>query len=233
MVGSGWKCQDHLAIMGNCTSNSVRNFRRTSLVIACSALLCSCCLVPDKNPNPTTFEEYLYQAGDKAHCFFTIERTPFDSLTPWSYMDFQGTPCPESVDGIIKILRKKLKGVQIIRSTEDPVVIHVIDASLQQIDHYVMERRTSIHFTGIAYELPTVVGRNLNYEMYAGSRGSNLYAFNDYTTRLDVDAQDQQVRWILTMSLPLSSYRRILWIAWTSRTANNFQTLVQYTGQMP
>jgi hypothetical protein len=199
-----------------------------TILLGCSLILCSCRTSSDQDW--MSLEEYLYDAGARAECYFTLEKPRSDSHV-WARIDFQNLPRPLGIERLVEILGGKLKGVKVVRSTENPVVIHLIDERLVGKHGYAMDKTASIRFSGAACFLPDELGKVVGGAIKRVSGGSTLYPFaDDCSTQLNFHAHNEQVRDILTGHLPLSRYSRILWIGWTSLTTNGLETEVHYTG---
>lgn len=201
-----------------------------------------------KPPRNVPVERFLFDAGDRCDCYFTIERwderrdrrrgpSPFDT-------DLNDAEHLTEIEPLIEKLRGELKGVAIVRNQRNPKVIHLIEESLLKPEDYPVEQKTSVNYSGAIANLPEALGRSIpGIEATAGRNypgaiilnlgGIPSDVFNDDLTQVKVAVENETVRNILTHCAPLQGYRRILWRATTFAEGGGFKTAVQYYGPKP
>jgi hypothetical protein len=153
-----------------------------------------------------------------------------------------------STADLLSNLRRSLKGFTVEQDTENPKVIHIIEGILKQQKDYVLNKRTSLSYSGnlVSCVIKDAQGRNLvhgegivnaladkvggiqNGTAEADSQGT----FDDCYTVVNIEATNETVRSILTDCIPLAGDKTILWRAVTTTTGREGRTnvLVQFYG---
>lgn len=184
--------------------------------------------VCDKTP----FTDFLFSVGDKLDCYFTIETWQRGGDHQSSFYDAKSTGEKiSSSDALIAKFRRDLPGVTILRDPANDRIIHLIDAGLSNRDGYPLEKKASIDYSGPLEDLPNQLGKSM---WYAVRRSDPLGCDfqSDVVTMVKVHFEGKTIRQILTDSVPLKKYGRILWIAQTygHRSDNRTASEITYIG---
>lgn len=212
--------------------------RALKTVAATVVLLLVSCMALAENDTPAQapshqemfWEHYLYLAGQRLDCHFTIEKLARRGDDPRArgvfVFDDQEL---RTVDDVIAKVSQTLKGFSFTKSEAAPTVIHVIEDELVGLAGYPLEQTVDIAYAGVPHGLiEELEKRNQGLEARRG--GDNRLMFDDYWTEITVEAKAQQVRRILTDCIPLNTYHPILWRAETDRVDGRLRTIVQYYG---
>jgi hypothetical protein len=198
-------------------------------------------------------EDYLFLIGPKLGCYFTLEyqsykltRQPprIEALITFTTNDL----AVASTADLVSNLRRSLNGFAVEQDVKNPKVIHIIEGVLEQQKDYILNKRTSlsysgnlvncvvedahgrnlIHGEGIVNAMANKVGDIRSGTAEAGSQGG----FDDCSTVVSIDATNETVRSILTDYIPLAGYKTVLWRAATTTTGRegNTNVLVQFYG---
>jgi hypothetical protein len=198
-------------------------------------------------------EDYLFLIGPKIGCYFTLEYRSY-KLTGQvprieSFITFTTNDLAvASTEDLVSNLRRSLNGFTIEQDVKNPKVIHIIEGVLEHQKDYVLNKRTSLSYTGnlvncivedaqgrnlvhgegIVNAMASKVGGIQNGTTEAGSQG----AFDDCSTVVNIEATNETVRSILTDYIPLAGYKTVLWRAATTITRREGETnvLVQFYG---
>ncbi|HVS38570.1 MAG TPA: hypothetical protein VMS17_23645 [Gemmataceae bacterium] len=180
---------------------------------------------------------YLDRAGTKLDCYFTIEEMPreTDGLSNWiEHYRVEWGEDPATIKDLLERLSGSVKGVRFQRSEDNPAVIHVIDARLEQAGKYALDRRIDLDYEGPLQPLVDLL--QARYDKNLHSRevfvvGGWPGLIDDTTTKIKLTARHVSIRRILTDWLPLSKRGRILWLSESERTAGGgWDTDIQYLG---
>lgn len=179
---------------------------------------------------------YLMQMGRKLDCYFTIEDAPIpgSNTFPWllEITDFQSDVSIETIDELVTYLDEELSGVDVFRSQQSPLVIHLV-AEVMRDENYVMDQKVTVAgYSGGIGMLPDHLGALLNESIESRNYGVlPMLEVTDVSTEITVTAEDETVRDILTKVVPLENYHRFLW---ESRRINEQAAIdVFYYGQKP
>lgn len=178
----------------------------------------SCAHADEPGAPPMSLGQYLWKMGDQLDCYFTIEDRPIPGTQafPWisGIKDFEPDLNIATIDALVAKLDQELEGVQVVRSTKHPSVVHLTAEDLLQ-QGYVMDQQVTTQYAGLLGELPNHLGTLLNGEIKTREWGSIQKAraglFDDRTTEAVVDVQNEEVRDVLTGAVPLEGYSRVLW----------------------
>jgi hypothetical protein len=185
------------------------------------------------------FTSFLFTAGNQLGCYFTMEYRSRNLTGKEVKMDTYITNglAAFSIPSLVSNLTVELKGYTVVRDSNNPIIIHIIDQALEQQSNYVMNKPVSIQYSGnlVGSVVQDAEGRNLGKGeglVTAISRQTGggitsgeishtdpVQGGNDFTTLVNVNATNQTVRSILANSIPLTNYSRILWRAVMTRQA--------------
>ncbi len=187
--------------------------------------------------NPTGgdffWQDYLYKAGSKLGCYFTIEVLRDDDIrspiTTGCVIDNQNV---SSVKELIGKVSQDVKGIAFVQNSRNPAIFHVIDERLKKTDHYALEEKLSITFSGVLDSFGWELKKHVKT---AQSNRTDLVSddFGDHVTRVVVNATNERLRDILTDCVPLDVYKPILWRATTERSKTASRLGVSYYGPDP
>lgn len=188
---------------------------------------------PEVAIDKPTLDLKLIQLGNRFDCWFTIEyagdRKTDNSLLRFSRTNLEVPNSVTSRDILAETLKRQLTFAHIKVSSFNPCVIHLIDAALDSDDRYQMAAKTTVTFSGVLGALPQSIGERVK-GISSRKGGSNLDFFDDTTTRVTIRAKQQPVRDILTNSIPLNNYTRILWAAESFERDGKLETWIQFYG---
>lgn len=178
--------------------------------------------------------QYLQQLGDLCDCFFTIEESwtqgePMNSLSSHLVPATLGSGDAQQE---LKKLTKLVPNLVFEVDAQNPAIIHVIDSRLAQLHSYSMDQTVhGIDFTGKVNDLLVEISRKgIKISPQTGfAVGDPLATRMDATTVVQVKQDHATVRALLSDSIPLKSYSRILWTASTERHTGAV-TVVNFTG---
>jgi hypothetical protein len=178
--------------------------------------------------------QYLYQLGDACNCFFTVEETwtqgePMNSLS--SHL-VPAVPGSGDAQQELKKLTKLIPNLAFEVDAQNPAIIHVIDSRLAQLHSYSMEQTVrGVDFTGKVNDLLAEIShQGIKVSPQTGFVvGDPLAMKMDVTTVVHVKQAQTTVRTLLSGSLPLKEYSRVLWTASTERHTGAV-TVVNFTG---
>ena len=198
-------------------------------------------------------QDYLFKAGDRFNCYFTIESFDENNGGPlfhhqWiNAKDWIATDSKiRNINDLKSFLEGRLPNYEVVVDQKTPHILHFIQKKLNLLEDYVLNDHTSLTYSGFlgpgriegGEGLAVVLGRRLNGRIgYQNVGVLNITLFDDYYTSITVNAKDSIVRNILTDFVPLSKYKRIIWLAKTpmagTPTKGNIvlKTTVQYFGQ--
>ena len=190
----------------------------------------------DSRQEDTSLHSYLYRAGSKLDCYFTIEEMPReDGLENWieSYRLNWGDD-PASVEELLDHLAREVKGVHFQRCKDNPAVIHIIDSRLERVNGYVMDQRIDMSYNGLIKDMADLLEKKTGGAFHARKifwTGGWPGVVLDRSTKVKLTARNTPVRRLLTDWIPLSHYGRILWLSESDRTADGkLDTDIMYLG---
>jgi hypothetical protein len=169
--------------------------------------------------------------GRKLDCYFTLEQVdPNDGrYPPLLGRSVKGVLGSKSKQDVVKQLQQQLPAVQVYISPANPAVIHIVDGRLPRTG-YGVNAHTNLNLTGTPTDLLLVLecqGLNVRCPLGVSIHGPPSF---DFETRLRIHVSDRPVRRILTDHLPLSDYKRLLWVAETEVDARGVNTQVRFRG---
>lgn len=178
------------------------------------------------------WESYLKMAADKLDCYLTLELLYNDDRASHALAqsDVRDDREVSSIEELIEIVSRDVKGISFLRNARQGSIIHVIDDRLKSIPDYSLEKTITIDFSGTLNWLTTVeLPKRLPGigERRGGLRGEDVA---DYATRVTLNVKDQKLRDVLTDCVPLEVYKSILWRAETSCVDGQSKTTVRYYG---
>lgn len=173
--------------------------------------------------------------GIRFDCYFTIEELHLDRKASCAIYGSKIMLCGKgkTLVDLVMQLKKDLKGVDVHVSTENPAVVHIVDKRLHLLKEYGLNRNVDVVLTGTPFELLETLKKrtDLIAPPAYGVVGSEMSGF-DWATRISVHAKSQAARQILTDYLPLSQYKRLLWVAESVPRDGKYLTSIQYCGRM-
>ena len=197
------------------------------------------------------WEKYAAAMAEKFDCYLTIEESddfdaPPDMPARWSSLaaKYMLRGCKaDTIEQFIDTLHRELEEVRILRDPENPKVIHLVDEPLLKIEGYFMDRKVDLDYSGplggVLDELEKKYpdfGLRTKANRVVGVTGTTVKLVDvagDRTTSVRVSVQTQSVRDLLTRSVPLKGYHRILWRSETAKTGGKYVSSVTYSGREP
>lgn len=177
--------------------------------------------VPERVP----LEAYLLAAAVRADCYFTIESAGAATADNPAIE----TDSLNNVDSIVKKLNQNYPKFRVVRSKENPLVVHLIDRALPDDETYPLNRKLDLDFNGPLDSLPNAVGEALED---ASVSPRIIMAGPIYSMSLPVviSAEEKPVRRLLSDYLPFSQYYRILWRTDARLSNGKWKAFVSYPG---
>jgi hypothetical protein len=178
-------------------------------------------------PKKTFWKFYLYRIGKKLNCQFTFEELarPDEDLKINAYV--VEDDAIDSIDEVIAKISKEVKGVTIRRSEDHPRVVHIIDDRLKALKGYALDEKIDLTYSGALDQLPGEIGKQVRH--FGIKLGGDLLV-GDHVSQVVIDVKDQQVRRILTDSMPREKYNSFLWWTETNLVGDEPKTVVQFYG---
>ena len=179
---------------------------------------------------------YLHHLCEQSDVYFTIERMthlPGKEIgkSPFDRDDLVPDTDVKTPEAMITKLRVDLKGVAVIRDSNNPSVIHLVDERLLTMPSYVMGKKVDVKFSGIIDDLVSELAKQRK-PIESARVGGIGQALGDFRTRVVVDVKNQPVREVLTGCVPLRDYPRVLWEGETWETDGTYMTRIRYTGPL-
>lgn len=176
------------------------------------------------------FTDFLRTAGDKLDCYFTIEAT-FGALTLNTRFDDLTIRDEKiaSIDGLIAKLKRDIPDADVVRDGNSFRIIHVIEKGLAGHKRYALDEEASLDYSGLLRNLPNVL-RDAGRAIWAWNSGILDDLSGDAVTKVDVHIPKEKIRKLLTDSVPLKKYGRVLWTAKTRINRGRLGTEVAYGG---
>lgn len=181
-------------------------------------------------------DEYLYEAGSRLDCYFTIEELVKNEDQGGFLLYSQEILYPRlghDIKKLVKHLNDNLAGFVAMQNETNSRVIHIIDKRLVRSEKYVMDSCATIDFKGRLPLLAKTIGDSVEGRIHIRRRGVTLGL---ESTRVDrtyvrVIGKNQRVRDLLTNSVPLSKYCRLIWQAEVYSTPKGLTAAIYYRGQ--
>ena len=202
------------------------------VVVAVSILAANAAIADEYRSDKTQFTDYLFAAGEKLDCYFTLETWGLWTDRPSSFKDVKiREEKLASIDALVAKLKHEIPGISVTRDPVNSRILHLTDGRLLKESDYVLEKQASIDFTGPLEDLPNALGKDIWWAV-GRSVPSGADFQNDIVSMVKVHFERQGIRQILTDAVPLRKYGRILWIAHTSRRISDgeLMTGVTYIG---
>ncbi len=190
--------------------------------------------VPDPAAEPISLENFLFQAGNRFDCYFTIEQSDSEkSLLGTGAVIRAAWRQENTLDGLLAKMRADL-GVEITRDEKNSAVIHLVEPSIAADNP--MDKKVDLKFSGSDQGLMGALN-----QMTAGSveayvnhvNGGDRPLIPNTRTHLDFDEKGLTIRAVLSSFLPLDQYNRVLWISEASLTGAKHKTTIWMNGPMP
>lgn len=160
--------------------------------------------------------DVLGKAGQKMDCYFTIEHVVQDS----DALDMRNVSLDpgkigeaSTVADAVKVLKEELGHLELTayRSKENPAVVHILGKALENRRDYWLNRRVDFAFSGmLSSGFEKLVKGIENVEEQRVFVTWDVYGFGSATT-VRISAENTAIRRILSDSIPLSRYARVLW----------------------
>lgn len=213
-----------------------RRIVNTVAVLIATCLAVRCARGQQPAPRPISLARYLNRMGDDLDCYFTIEDRPARGTQafPWiAYLkDFEPDFEVATIDALVAKLDQELDGVQVVRSTKFPSVVHLIAEDLL-VQGYPMVEQVTVQYEGLLRGLPDRLGTVLDGKIGSKDFGTIQEAragmAGDFRTETEIDVENALVRDILTGAVPLEGYKRFLWESGTFITDDS-TVYVKYFG---
>jgi hypothetical protein len=199
--------------------------------VAVSILAVNAAVADEYRSDQTPFTDFLFAAGEKLDCYFTLETWELWNDHPSCFKDVEIRDDKlASIDALVAKLKHEIPGITVTRDPANGRILHLIDGSLLKESHYVLEKQASIDFTGPLEDLPNELGKGMWWAVARSERAGCDFQ-NDIVSMVKVHFERQSIRQILTDAVPLRKYGRILWIAHTRRKNDGeLTTDVTYVG---
>lgn len=204
------------------------------LIISCSANTQEVSMSETSRDKMTVLTSCLSDLGKKYDVYFTIEEA-YEERGIQNPISSSLIPCSignSALNEALLSLREALPDVEIRRSETNLAVIHLIDSRLQAMEDYALDYiLDSFIYSGpitqvvdeVAKRVPGLVRRTV----FVVGMGHMVM---DMTTEINVSATNCSVRDIFTNYIPLSIYKRVLWIA-NTKLGDKPKTTMQFLGQ--
>lgn len=173
--------------------------------------------------------------ASKLDCYFTIEE--FSGPSRRDYNEISGKVIQvrtdvRTIDDLVQALRDAHKNAVVFRNPKNTAVIHIIHKTLHGNEKHFLNQKINISHDGSPTGLIEAIGKQsgrLSLPKLYSFSGRGIDA--DGKTKIRVRAHGQTVRSILTDFVPLSEFRRVLWV---SETENSLKTTeVRFKGGYP
>jgi len=175
----------------------------------------------------TNLYQTLNEIGTALNCHFTIEDSSQDSA-PLRQRPMPDLPTPTLIPATITLLQSQLPDCRVFQDAKVNSVIHVEFAGLEADNEYVLSKLRDLDFSGPIYGLELKISKAEGKRLQIND-GFGSLILTDFTPT-SVHATNESNRAILTDSLPLNRYDRILWEAYTDYGVSNAGTLMQFNG---
>lgn len=179
-----------------------------------------------------TLGELLYRFGPKLAAYFTIEadasgekwRSPLEGET-FSRSEANQV---QSNEELVTFLKTHVPRVRIILDADNPKVIHIIDASLDETDEYILNQKRSLKFSGT----PSALLERLDVETEGAIKRPQGFVVGgepvwDNITQLEVDTNNSTYRSIFS-KVPLAVYGHTLWRAESRLVQGKRETSISF-----
>ncbi len=192
-----------------------------------------------RNDKPTKVRlvDILVKVGQKTDCYFTIEEVVqgSDALDMRNVtLDPREIGEVSTVDDAVKVLKEELGHLEMTayRSKENPAVVHILGKALENRPDYWLNRRVDLAFSGMLYSgFEKLVKGIENVEAQRVFVTGDLYGF-DHTTSVRISAENTAIRRILSDSIPLSRYARVLWHCRSRQSGGKLIVRMIFGGQV-
>lgn len=175
---------------------------------------------------------YLATMGDKFNVHFTMEYLQ-GADTFAEATDEPLDPSVGTIDELIKEI-EKIPDARVIlnRADKDHPLLHLIDKQLGKKTE-VLDRKIDLRYSGLAKDIATELEkRGVPGIEERRSAGSSEF-YDDYVTRVDIDAKQQPIRDILTHCVDLEKYSRLIWKAKTYKDGTGaWKTQILFSGPL-
>ena len=193
--------------------------------------------IQDAKATKVRLTDVLDKMGRKADCYFTIERVAGESnklgMRAIS-VDPGAIGEASTVVDAVGAIKNGLShlGLTAYRSKENPAVIHILDKVMEkrQGRHYWLNRRVDFVFSGMLYSGFGKLLRRIENVDEVSFFSTGDHGF-DYATTLLISAKNTGVRRILSDSIPLSRYSRVLWRCKSTQSGRKVIVTMRFGGQ--
>lgn len=157
---------------------------------------------------------YLDSVSSQLGCYYTIESLPSASgSTVFKGAQISDSPQTQTITALVVKLNKDLPKVFVLRDQKSPNVIHLIDKVLYNDPNYALNKIVSINYKGRLIDLPDFIGAYLNQTLTSRHAIFGPLMHFDNVTQVQVRANSETVRSVLTNCLSIKSYEHYLWTA--------------------
>jgi|SRR5665213_416104 len=203
-----------------------------------------------------SFMRILDENGENLGCSFTIEYRGYavtgkeSKADPFytQYTKVRADLDADSIPSLVSKLRDYLDGFMVVPDAKNPKIIHIIENVLADDKNYALNKKISVHYSGLlgGTNIPvmpingyaTLVGGLLPAvaekvgDIRGGSETSGGGGFGggspwDSVTQINVNATNETVRSIFTDCLPTTNYNPVMWVAVTSKRNDEHNEMVQ------
>jgi hypothetical protein len=191
--------------------------------------------------NSVVLNDYMIKQGEQLHCNFTIETfnsdnfvSSLDDLSIRILDDNEVT----NLNLLVFKLRRDIPGCNVYLDTSNSNVIHFVDMKLMRLKDYALNKEISVTYSGLLEGgLVQQISQQVP-EISPDRSISSVEPYIDVTTKVNIKANNQSVRRILTDCLSLKNYGSFRWRATTkaqddgqSTTTIHFYESANQTGK--
>jgi hypothetical protein len=182
-------------------------------------------------PNVLSYRDFLWQAGEKLHCYLTVERDRSTAGGESCFDSVQIASAPvDTIDGLIAKLRREIPGAKVFRDEKQKQLIRLVETSLLSKKDYPVMKTATLDFTGTSDDMLEALGKVVP-GIGPALGGFNEDAWGATLSKVTVHAKNEQVRDILTdVNSPLDHFHPLLWVATTEKHDGKLVTGVQFVG---
>jgi hypothetical protein len=193
---------------------------------------------PNVTARPISISNFLLSMNKRFGVHFTMEilsgqgqRSILNSL---AVTRIEEPKQVENVEALAALIRDILPNCEVRVSAGNSNAIHLIDERLSRLEDYPLNKRATIQYSGPVGGPDSSLAMALRAKVpgiLAQQRGGAMYqGFDDQTTKVTVDARNEEVRRILTDYVPLQNYSIFVWRAVTQDLQGKETTVVQFYG---
>lgn len=175
---------------------------------------------------------YMSKVLDFHYTIEQIDSAPEDSVSVLRIRKFDRAIDSDTVDQFVARCNASMQEVTLRKSESNPHIVHVVARDLPADDNPLDCRISIDAFRGTLVELVEAVGSRTEGKIVACQGiGFPLLDRGDITTRVQITADNERVRDILSRAVPERGYEHLAWTA--SRNAKEAVTEIKYHGFEP